>query len=98
MHRLLILPFLLVFSGANAQAYKCVVDGKTTYQSSPCAGAGSTVDTRPASEGVTGLRKDADSLAAREKREAQTVPAKPRPVSDCIVVGKGPFIKCEVLK
>lgn len=35
MRRILIL-LSLVASGANAQVYKCVTDGKTVYQEEPC--------------------------------------------------------------
>ena len=93
------LPVLLGANPVSAQAFKCVEQGRTVYQATPCAG-GKAVDTR-GSSGVTGLREEADRLAEREAaRHAKTVqeaPVKPKPrarVPSCIVVGKGPIVAC----
>lgn len=67
---LLVTVPLFVGLPAHAQVYKCTVDGKVVYQDGPCAsGAGRVVDTRPSSEGVTGLRADADRMAAKERAQ-----------------------------
>ena len=70
--RFLMLALLLTASAAHAQAYKCVVDGRTTYQAAPCTNApGRAVDTSPSSSGVTGLKQDADRMAAKEAKATQ---------------------------
>lgn len=74
---LLVTVTLLVGLPAHAQVYRCTVEGKAVYQDGPCAsGTGRMVDTRPSSEGVTGLRADADREAARQGRIAADKQAK----------------------
>jgi hypothetical protein len=46
------LPVLLV-SGAQAQAYKCVVGGKTVFSDAPCSGGGQSSKIAGDSGGVT---------------------------------------------
>lgn len=69
---ILSMPILLGANPVNAQAFKCVVNGSTTYQDAPCASAPSrAVDTSPSSDGVTGLKQDAERLAVQERAEAK---------------------------
>lgn len=69
MRVLIAVAFVFSAGTVQAQAYKCVVDGRTTYQDAPCANARSrAVDTSPSSEGVTGLKRDADRMAVKEAR------------------------------
>ena len=63
---------LLAALPAQGQVFKCVVNGKATYQDGPCAsGTERPVDATPAASGITGLRQDADRMAAREAQEAR---------------------------
>ena len=67
-----ILVMLLAPALASAQVYKCTVAGEVTFQDAPCAaGQERPVDTRPAADGVTGLRDDAARMAAKEARAAR---------------------------
>lgn len=62
--------FLLLPVVASAQAYKCKDGGSWVYQATPCANAPSqSVNTSPSSSGITGLRQDADNMAAREQKQ-----------------------------
>lgn len=67
----LVLTLLTIacFTHARAQAYRCQEGGKTVYQATPCSG-GKAIDTRPSSEGVSGMRQDADRIAAKEAQQA----------------------------
>lgn len=78
--RLILAVVLLSASLAHAQAYKCVVAGQTHYQDAPCAGVDSrAVDTSPSSSGVTGLKRDAERMAVKEKQAAAQAATAPRP-------------------
>ena len=55
MKRCLILVFfpVLLVSGVQAQAYKCVVAGKTVFSDAPCAGGGQAAKVAGEQGGVT---------------------------------------------
>jgi hypothetical protein len=77
--KLLIAVGLLVAGQASAQVYRCESGGRVEYSESPCAVGGRQVDTRPSSEGVTGLKRDAALVAGREQSAATAAQNAPKP-------------------
>ena len=53
------------FGGILAETYKCVENGKTTYQATPCLGAGATVSVKP----PTGNASSSAPSTASDKSE-----------------------------
>lgn len=58
---------LIVSLAANAGAYKCIVNGKTQYQQSPCAGDGTELKLSRESEAQK-LNRQIDSMEATQRR------------------------------
>lgn len=87
---------LLLACTAGAQGvYKCVADGRTVYQSTPCASQGKTVSIQagPSREQV----KEAQKRAESEKAQATTQPSQRQAGVPEAPLVKGGGVSCDKL-
>ena len=94
--KLLIAVGMLVAGQVSAQVYRCENNGRVEYSESPCASGGRQVDTRPSSEGVTGLKRDAALAAAKESQQAAAPvkkEPKPSPKVTCTSSSHGIYVR-----
>jgi hypothetical protein len=64
------------FGGALAEMYKCVENGKTTFQDTPCLGPGATVSVKPATGNSSSPTPSATSDKSRPPEQSSFDKAK----------------------
>jgi uncharacterized protein (DUF305 family) len=65
--RLVFAVFVLSANAGAAEVYKCVENGKTIFQGTPCAGTGNKVTVKPANGTSVSTRQDTDQPSKTAK-------------------------------
>ena len=73
MKPLIVVPLLVLCAAAHAQAYRCVVDGRTVFQQAPCTG-GSKVAPGSAAPAGAAAQPTGAALCERHARSANVFP------------------------